>query len=380
MKAKDVKIEFKSSQGYKVMVVHLPKRMRVLSTTIRNGGYTVADTIIMAQVPLTYDGNDPEAELDAIVKELGLNEHTVGFMTAADMERVITVVEQDYNDQMALAIVTAGVKNAVYAGELIPDRVKAQLGGGMKAHTINTMVILGRPLHDTGLANAIITATEAKAAGLKDCGVRGTGTTSDALAVVCPIGEGEKYAGTATDIGICLARAVRQATKESTLKWYARSSAVDFLALLDEQGITVDNMWEAAKKLVYPNEQWSEEFLKKKFTDRLNILRQDVNVNALICGAILLEDRGNNNELFGLDNDRFKADPVHLLADEVLGIGLAEYITGTKGLFEYIRYDKKKPGILADLGPFMDDIIASLIGSIMSVIYSELLEAEGSLQ
>lgn len=380
MKAKDVKIEFKHSQGCKVMVVHLPKRMRVLSTTIRNGGYTVADTIIMVQVPLTYDGNDPEGELDTIVKELGLNEHTVGFMTAADMERVITVVEQDYCDQMALAIVTAGVKNAVYAGELIPDHVKAQLGGGMKPHTINTMVILGRPLHDTGLANAIITATEAKAAGLMDCEVRGTGTTSDAIAVVCPIGEGEKYAGTATDVGICLARAVRQAVKESTLKWYKRGSAVDFLAHLDDLGVTADNMWDAAKMLAHPNCKWDEELLKKKFVDRLNILRQDVNVNALVYGAILLEDRGKRNELHGLDNDRFRSDPTNLLADRSLGIGLAQHIAGTKGLFEYMRYDKKKPGVLAELGPFTDDIVAALIGSIMSVVYSELLEGEGSLQ
>jgi adenosylcobinamide hydrolase len=379
MKAKDVKIEFKKAQGYKVMLVHLPKRMRVLSTTIMNGSYTVADTIIMVQVPISYNGNEPEAELAAIVKELGLNEHTVGFMTAADMEKVITVVEQDYCDQMALAIVTAGVKNAVYAGELIPDHVMAQLGGG-SAHTINIMVVLSRPLHDTGLANAIITATEAKSAGLMDAGVRGTGTTSDAVAIICPIGEGEKYAGTATDAGICLARAVRQAVKESTLKWYQRPKALDFVQLLDEQGITVDNMWDAAKKLIYPNDQWSEAFLKQKFVDRLNILRQDVNVNALIHCAILIEDKGFRNEMYGLDQDRFKADPVHLLADEVLGIGLAEYITGTKGLFEYIRYDKKKPGILAELGPFLDDIVASLIGSIMSVIYSELLEAEGSLQ
>ncbi|OPY32402.1 MAG: Adenosylcobinamide amidohydrolase [Methanomassiliicoccales archaeon PtaU1.Bin124] len=379
MRAKDIKIEFKTSQGYKVMLVHLPKRMHVLSTTVRNGAFTVADTIMMVQVPISYNGNDPEGELENIVKELGLNEHTVGFMTAADMERVITVVEQEYHDERAVAIVTAGVKNCVYAGELIPDHIQAQLGGGM-AHTINTMVVLARPLHDTGMVNAVITATEAKSAALKDCAVRGTGTTSDAVAIICPIGDGEKYAGTATDIGICLSRAVRQAVKESTLKWYQRPPAIDFIAQLDDLGITVDNMWEAAKKLVFPNEQWSDEFLKQKFVDRLNILRQDVNVNALISGAIMLEDRGYRNELYGLDNDRFKADPVHLLADEVLGIGLAEYITGTKGLFEYIRYDKKKPGILADLGPFMDDIIASLIGSIMSVIYSELLEGEGSLQ
>ena len=28
----------------------------------------------------------------------------------------------------------------------------------------------------------------------------------------------------------------------------------------------------------------------------------------------------------------------------LLGIALAQYVAGTKGLFEYVRYDKKKPG------------------------------------
>ena len=234
-------------------------------------------------------------------------------------------------------------------------------------------------MHDTGLANAIITATEAKSAALMDCKVRGTGTTSDAIAVICPIGKGEKYAGTATDIGICLARAVRGAVAESVLKWYAREGPLDYLQLLDEVGVTVDNMWEAASALIIPNESWSEEFLQERFVAKLKSLRQDVNVTSLIYAAILIDDAGYRNEIFGLDQDRFKEDPVHLLADEVLGIGLAEFLTGTKGLFEYIRYDKKKPGVLGELGPFLDDIVASLIGSVMSMIYSELLEKEGKL-
>ncbi|QLH74408.1 MAG: bifunctional adenosylcobinamide hydrolase/alpha-ribazole phosphatase CbiS [Methanomassiliicoccales archaeon] len=378
MRAKDIKVEFKRANGYKVMVVGLPNEMRVLSTTILNGGFTMTDTIAMVQVPLDYVNDDPEEDAMRTVRELGLPERTVTFMTAADMEKVVSVVEMEYKGSHVVAIATAGVKNAVYAGELIPDHIKAQLGGG--AHTINIMVIMGSPLHDIGMTNAIITATEAKSAALMDCGVRGTGTTSDAVAITCPVGDGEKYAGTATDAGICLARAVRMAVKESTLKWYARTSPPDFVTLLDDQGITVDAMWDAARKLIFPNENWSEELLRQKFMHKINVLRQDVNVNALVHAAILLEDKGNRNELHGLDGDRFKQDPVHLLADEVLGIGLAEYLTGTKGVFEYIRYDRKKPGILGDLGPFLDDIVGSLIGSVMSMIYSELLEVEGSLQ
>jgi adenosylcobinamide hydrolase len=99
----------------------------------------------------------------------------------------------------------------------------------------------------------------------------------------------------------------------------------------------------------------------------------------MMYAAINMEEMGNRDEMFGLDDGRFLEDPVHLVADELLGIALAEYIAGTKGLFEYVRYDKKKPGILGTLGPFLDDIVASLIGSIMSRIYTELLEGEDKL-
>jgi adenosylcobinamide hydrolase len=371
MKRDEIGIEFKRAQGYKVMVVRLPGPMRVLSTTVLNGAYTISDTIIMVQVPLDYSGNDPESEVKAVLVELGLSDGTVCFMTAADMEKVITVDEQEYHGCESLVIATAGVKNAVYAGELIPDHIMAQLGGKGN-HTINIMVILGRPLHDIGLANAIITTTEAKTAALMDCGVRGTGTTSDAVAIVCPIGEGEKYAGTATDAGICLARAVRNAVKGSTLKWYARKYQPHFLQRLDDVGVTLDSMWQAALTMSVPDPRWSEEVLMQRFKGKMLSLTKDVNVNALVQAAIHMDDMGRSNGLCDLEAERYLEDPAALLADEMMGMGLAEYINGTKGVVEYLRYDRIRPGITSSVGPFLDDVVSALSGSVMSLVCTEL--------
>jgi adenosylcobinamide hydrolase len=371
MKRDEIGIEFKRAQGYKVMVVRLPGPMRVLSTTVLNGAYTISDTIIMVQVPLDYSGNDPESEVKAVLVELGLSDGTVCFMTAADMEKVITVDEQEYHGCESLVIATAGVKNAVYAGELIPDHIMAQLGGKGN-HTINIMVILGRPLHDIGLANAIITTTEAKTAALMDCGVRGTGTTSDAVAIVCPIGEGEKYAGTATDAGICLARAVRNAVKGSTLKWYARKYQPHFLQRLDDVGVTLDSMWQAALTMSVPDTRWSEEVLMQRFKGKMLSLTKDVNVNALVQAAIHMDDMGRSNGLCDLEAERYLEDPAALLADEMMGMGLAEYINGTKGVVEYLRYDRIRPGITSSVGPFLDDVVSALSGSVMSLVCTEL--------
>ena len=54
----------------------------------------------------------------------------------------------------------------------------------------------------------------------------------------------------------------------------------------------------------------------------------------------------------------------------MLGNSIANYISGSKGMFEFVRYDKQKPGILAGLGPFMDDVIGGLIGGVSSNMYS----------
>ena len=152
-----------------------------------------------------------------------------------------------------------------------------------------------------------------------------------------------------------------------------------FLRHLAIRGITYDDMWECVRQMNALDPAWDESAIRKRFENKLEQLAKDVNVNALLTAAMVLEEKGRYGQLYGLPEARYQEDPVHLLADELLGIALAEYIGGTKCLFEDIRYDKKKPGILSKLGPFMDDIVASLIGSTMSVIYSEILEGEGRL-
>ena len=69
-----------------------------------------------------------------------------------------------------------------------------------------------------------------------------------------------------------------------------------------------------------------------------------------------------------------KKDPCNLVADEILGINIANYINGTNAIFEFYRYDREKPGILSKLKPFIDDIVGGLIAGIMSRIYDEIFD------
>ncbi|MCX6652246.1 MAG: bifunctional adenosylcobinamide hydrolase/alpha-ribazole phosphatase CbiS [Methanomassiliicoccales archaeon] len=366
------KVEVKALNGGNGAIVHFPEKMKVLASTLRNGGFVEADTVLIIQVERGYDGQDPDEDMRKTCHGLGLKEDTVCFMTAADVKKVISTTEEEYHGVKASVVATAGVVNAVMAGELVPDAILATL---TKPGTINIVAAVNVPLEPAGLANAIITITEAKTAAMIDCGVKGTGTTSDAVAVACPKGNGSHYAGTATDVGIALSRAVRKAVGQSIRKWYNGTAPLDMLSRLQEKGISLDDLWNAAKELYYSNPQWETEMIHQRFMAHIKLLNDDVNVNAMVQAALLMEEQGGRDNIHGLGKGEFAKDPVHLLADELMGIALAEYISGTRGLFEYTRYDRKKPGIIGELGPFMDDIVGALVGGTMSKVYTDLLGA-----
>ena len=94
-------------------------------------------------------------------------------------------------------------------------------------------------------------------------------------------------------------------------------------------------------------------------------LFKDINVCALFEAGLWLEEAGSKGEIAEISAEKYQSDPVDLLADEILGQSLALYIAGTRAFFEFERLDKQKPGILAKLPPFLDDLAAGLIAGAM---------------
>jgi alpha-ribazole phosphatase CobZ len=137
---------------------------------------------------------------------------------------------------------------------------------------------------------------------------------------------------------------------------------------LSDRGITLDDMVAAAMGL-YVSHGMPEDEARIEIKKKIRKYLDDPNVASLLLGAILLED-----ELYTQRKDSEIADdPVFLLSDEIIGMAIAECIGGTYARFEFTRYDQKKPGILARLGPFLDDAVAGLIAGCTSRLYSECL-------
>lgn len=220
-------IEFEDSLAYSggmpLRVIRFAETMDVLSSAIYNGGHVQSSCIIIMQVPKDYMTDDPAGDVRRVVENLGLPDDTIGLMTAAEVEYVFNIVGHEYNGRTAYAAVTAGLSNQVVAGDVLVDwearhRISMERSGALyrngviyHAGTINTVAISGTPLTLAGKANAIIAATEAKTASMNRLGYRETGTTSDAIAIASPMGDEEDYAGTGSDLGIAMARSVRDA-------------------------------------------------------------------------------------------------------------------------------------------------------------------------
>lgn len=200
-----------------VGVAELTEQMESLSCAVLNGGVSRTSAVFIMQVPKNYRCDEPLGDAIRVRDALGLPEDSLGMMTAAEVDYVFNSRSCVFNGTEATAVATAGLSNHVVAGEELtdyPERVMVSLRRAreMRAGTINVIAISSIPLTMEGKINLMIPLVEAKSVAMAEHGFRETGTTSDAMAVLSPIGEDRvSWTGTGSDIGIATARAVSAA-------------------------------------------------------------------------------------------------------------------------------------------------------------------------
>jgi len=209
------------------LVARLGRRHRVASWAIRGGGLTRAATVAWLRVA---DGDlrppiDPRELLRDRLAAAGLSD-AVGLLTSADLDRHADETAS-WRDLEARCVVTAGLGNALRAGD--PPGPAGRIGatGGARVGTINLLCRVSTPLTDEGLLEALAVAVEARTAAVlaaripsRRSGRPATGTGTDCVVIAAPeLGAREAYAGKHTAIGHVVGAAVEAATAAAVARW-----------------------------------------------------------------------------------------------------------------------------------------------------------------
>jgi alpha-ribazole phosphatase CobZ len=142
------------------------------------------------------------------------------------------------------------------------------------------------------------------------------------------------------------------------------------LDYLEKKGITLKDLINTALELFVPHpgletEATATKMLREEFLDALS----DVNVSTLEVACFRAQEDAEKGLIPGLSQERFMGRP-GLIADELLGLAIANYLAGVRGIFEFTRFDQAKPGILDKLGPITNDAIGGLVAGVSSNVYS----------
>jgi len=142
------------------------------------------------------------------------------------------------------------------------------------------------------------------------------------------------------------------------------------LEYLEKNGVSLDDLVETALKLFVPHPGVEDrEKAVRIITEEFNDALSDVNVSCLVIACFRAEEDAREGRIPGLTRERFMGRP-GLVADELLGMTIANYLAGARGIFEFVRFDQGKPGILAKLGPITNDAIGGLIAGCSSNMYT----------
>ena len=135
------------------------------------------------------------------------------------------------------------------------------------------------------------------------------------------------------------------------------------LDYLVSEGIQIGELIEVGMSILENMEPTDE--LKDKLEKQLLESISDRNINALIIGAIRMEEDFKKGRVREINlNEKL----VYFYPDALIGATIANQIAGTKGVLNFRRYSENKPGILYGLGPILSNAFAGLIGGCMTKI------------
>ena len=355
------------------LVIDLEKEYRVLSTAGCPKIYKDVRYIVFRRVPKDFEYVDLNDYCKNIAKSIGIDyEKTTIFLTAVDVGSYGYAAHM-FRDVVAEAYVTFGIEKP----SCIEVSNSSKVAG---VGTINIAVIVNKPLDEVGLLDLYRLVSEVKGLAMGLAGPMcltspSIGTASDATMVAAAWGS-ERFSGIATDVGFSAA----VATLKALSKFLAGTNCIEYfvnsigLQSLDE---ILEMALKAYSKAPIPMLSSSEveKILRREFED----VFKDPNICMVVRGARLVEMLMALNLFPGISEEEYRADTPKIIADELIGKAIAEYINGFKGLLAYYWIERlKEEGFiekLESLPPMTDDIVAAVIGGILSRVYDRYLHS-----
>jgi len=289
-------------------------------------------------------------------------------MTAANVRNF--ALSRQRSGQLTVAtLVTAGLSFPAAAGDR-QSTIRAEGG------TINMILLIEGNPTESCMVDVVKTATEAKTVALRNLDIRSrfskeicTGTTTDAIVVASTSrGRPIEYAGTATTLGYLVGRAVRIGVEGAIAKEEQITPGRSLLQRLRERGILLDDMVRTGIELLIQSSAMSVRKASDLLRAELERALTDTNIQAFVLAAARLEEDGDRGLIPSLSPKDFRSDPVTLVADESIGLAIANYLAGTWGAYNFLRYDRLKPGMMSRIGPFMDDAVGGLVAGALTKI------------
>lgn len=232
---------FEATRQGRFLVVGLKQAHRVVSTSGRTGGVSEVATHLVnhqsMEARMHMERHNLIARMseeeyhDLVAKELKLDPAKTAIMGTAANMNYLGRRTLEFRGLRVDAFVTAGVEgNATrpgdpamwFEGEKGMEYIKPVSG------TINTIVMINKPLTAAAMERAVVTMTEAKTSALLELGIGSryssnlaTGTGTDQFIVASPLDATQRqmrWAGPHTKLGELIGNAVREATVEA-LRW-----------------------------------------------------------------------------------------------------------------------------------------------------------------
>jgi adenosylcobinamide amidohydrolase len=228
-----------------VLAIFCESALKTISSAFYNGGAKQVKAALNVGVPEGYNDRslhlDPLELITSSAAKVGLTEDYLAMVTAAKIKNY-SLVTKKVTDFSVSVVATAGCSHGESSGEEMD--VQEIVG------TINIIVFIDGNPSESCMVAALITATEAKSAVLRDFDVRSrytgdsaTGSITDSV-TIASICQGKKLslAGPASKLGKLVGCCTRKAVTEALLKQEPIWACRTVLDRLKERHLTVEKL------------------------------------------------------------------------------------------------------------------------------------------